>query len=74
MGRPRLPPAVCIGIKLTLRPGQDEDLLAFFAGIPPAQRAAAVCRALRAGGIQAGQAGQAAEDDTLLALAASLVL
>lgn len=74
MGRPRLPPAVCIGIKLTLRPGQDDDLLAFFANIPPAHRAAAVCRALRAGEMQIIQAGPAAEDDTLFDLAAHLLL
>ena len=74
MGRPRLPPAVCIGIKLTLRSGQDDDLLAFFASIPPAQRAAAVCQALRAGGMQTIQAGQSAEDDTLFDLATNLIL
>lgn len=73
MGRPRLPPAVCVGIKLTLRPGPDDDLLTFFARIPPAQRAAAVCRALRAGGMPTLQVGPAAEDDTLFALAAHLM-
>lgn len=54
-GRPRLSePADVILIKLRLRPGRDDDLLAFFASLPPRRRASAVKLALRTGGMGSG--------------------
>ena len=39
-GRPRLPvQAVVLNLKLRLRPGVDDDLIAFFGQIPPRHRA-----------------------------------
>lgn len=49
-GRPRLEaPAVQIRVTLSLHPGYDADLLAFFAPIPPGMRAATIKLALRSG-------------------------
>lgn len=49
-GRPRLavPPQIYY-IKLRLYPGQDDDLIAFLATVPPRWRSAAVKIALRTG-------------------------
>ena len=75
MARPRLAhTTVRVSLKLSLRPGQDDDLLNFFAHIPPERRAAAVCQALRAGGMQTVELDQAAEDDELFGLAENLLL
>jgi hypothetical protein len=51
-GRPRqVVPTRLVRITLSLRPGQDADLLAFFERLPAGQRAQAVKRALRRSGI-----------------------
>ena len=49
-GRPRLssPPTI-IQVKIRLYPGQDDDLIAFFASIPARLRATMVKQALRSG-------------------------
>ncbi len=66
MARPRLPvPSVVIGLTLHLRPGEDDDLLAFFARIPPRQRAAALKSALRAGGMAQAEFAEAPGDGEL---------
>jgi hypothetical protein len=58
-GRPRQD-TVVVRIKLRLHPGQDDDLIAFFAAIPDRGRAQAVIRALRT-----GDTGQALVDEGL---------
>ncbi len=51
-GRPKLDCQVKqVRITLSLRTGEDNDLLSFFAGLPNGQRAAALKIALRAGGV-----------------------
>jgi len=51
-GRPRLPvPAVVLNLKLRLRPGVDDDLIAFFGQIPPRHRAGAAKAAMRSGNL-----------------------
>jgi len=51
-GRPKLECKVHqIRFTLSLREGEDDDLLFFFAGIPERRRAAALKAALRAGGV-----------------------
>ncbi len=50
-GRPPLDvPARLIRITLSLRPGEDDDLLVFFDRLPAGSRARAVVTALRQGG------------------------
>jgi hypothetical protein len=52
MARPRLPaPSLLISVKFHLRPGEDDDLIHFFADLPPRQRATALKVALRSGGM-----------------------
>ena len=72
-GRPRSPRAASakiIRIKLRLYPGEDDDLLEFFSGIPAGLRATMVKLALRS-----GVAGEEvpAEDDALTFLLEALV-
>ena len=51
-GRPPLKVQVhTIQVTLSLREGEDDDVLAFFARYPPRQRAQAVLAALRQGGV-----------------------
>lgn len=52
-GRPKLvqPPRIYF-IKLRLYPGQDDDLIAFLAGVPCRLRTAAVKGALRTGNLK----------------------
>jgi|WetSurMetagenome_2_1015567.scaffolds.fasta_scaffold92443_2 hypothetical protein len=52
MARAKLSKPVTVQIKLTLRPGQDDDLIAYFAALPIMLRAASVKQALRSGGMQ----------------------
>lgn len=40
-------------IHLRLRPGEDDDLIAFFNTLPPGRRVSAIKSALRSGGMQA---------------------
>lgn len=42
-----------ISIRLSLHPGRDDDLLAFFAALPPGSRATAVMAAMRSGNLAA---------------------
>lgn len=52
MARPRLAQrAVRIQVNMNLRPGEDDDLIAFFERIPLRLRVAAVKQALRSGGM-----------------------
>jgi len=67
MVRPRLPaPSQKINIKLHLRPGEDDDLIRFFAALPPHRRAASLKVALRSGGM-AQAAAESMPDDVTLA-------
>jgi len=51
-GRPKLDCLVeVINLRLSLRVGVDDDLIEFFTGIPPRQKAGTVKAALRAGGM-----------------------
>ena len=73
-GRQRLSrPSVQINLNLSLRPGEDDDLLQFFAAIPPGRRAAAIKQALRNGGLGTVTADLIADDAELLAQANSLL-
>jgi len=49
-GRPRRE-TVVVRVKLRLHPGEDDDLIAFFASLPKRGRARAVIGALRSGDI-----------------------
>jgi len=70
------PPLQCqvftIHITLNLRDGEDNDLLQFFANLPPRRRAAALKAALRTGGM-ADQVEVAALDDELTEAASNLL-
>lgn len=66
MARPRLPvTSQKINIKLHLRPGEDDDLIRFFATLPPHRRAASLKVALRSGGM-AQVAAESMPDDVTL--------
>ncbi|MBN1890435.1 MAG: hypothetical protein JW850_20750 [Thermoflexales bacterium] len=73
-GRPRLAQAsLRISIDLRLRPGEDDDLIAYFQSVPPRQRAPVVKSALRSGGMQIVNAGLPGEDDDLDEIAGNLL-
>lgn len=65
MGRRRVDRSrlVIIRTSITLRRGEDDDLIRFFEGQPQRKRAAAIRTALRAGGLAAIQAQQQAQDE-----------
>jgi len=64
-GRPRKPgKAHVFRLTLTLREGEDDDLLPFFLGLQPGQYARAIKQALRAGGV-VGQVVDDEDDDDL---------
>ena len=66
MARPRLPnPSQLVNVKFHLRPGEDDDLIRFFAALPPYRRAAALKVALRSGGM-AQVAAEGLPDDAAL--------
>lgn len=53
MARPRAATqAIVVQVKLSLHPGEDDDLLKFFEQVPPRLRVAAVKQALRSGGME----------------------
>jgi hypothetical protein len=53
-GRPPLAEEpVYVQIKLSLRPGRDDDLIDFFASLPHGTRATAVMTAMRSGNLSA---------------------
>ena len=59
MGRPRKDtPTVTYTVKLSLTPGEDDDLIAFIEAAPERCRAVAVKAAMRGGNL-----GQAADDE-----------
>ncbi|HNT53840.1 MAG TPA: hypothetical protein PKG95_03955 [Anaerolineaceae bacterium] len=63
-GRPALiATEVRVFIHLRLRAGEDDDLIAFFACVPPRQRASSLKLALRSGGMQATVSAASADDD-----------
>lgn len=67
-GRPSLDvPARLVRITLSLRPGEDDDLLAFFDGLPIGSRARAVVTALRQGGVGETAVGGAFDEADLFA-------
>ena len=69
-GRPRsarAAAAVVVPLKLRLYPGEDDDLIAFFEGLPAGLRAAGVKSALRSGQLDSGAVGPA-EDELVDAL------
>ena len=70
-GRPRSSRAASaqiVRIKLRLYPGEDDDLIAFFAGIPRGLRAAMVKQALRSGMQMVGETSTSDDDELLDAL------
>ncbi|MCB0081494.1 MAG: hypothetical protein KDE47_11200 [Caldilineaceae bacterium] len=78
MARPRLDcPVVKIPLTLSLRVGEDDDLIAFFAHNDQTlniSRASAVMAALRAGGIGSSSGGRSEDDDELGDLLAGMML
>lgn len=65
-GRPNLSQgSVRIAIDLRLRPGEDDDLIEYFQGIPLRRRATAIKSALRSGGMQGAVASGAGGDEDL---------
>jgi hypothetical protein len=75
-GRPPLEEeTIHVQIKLSLRPGRDDDLIAFFNSLPPRTRAAAVMAAMRSGHLEvAVDEGDFSEDDMDTSLMDSFVL
>lgn len=66
MPRARLStPTVVVRTAISLRPGEDDDLLAAFAKVPPRKYAAFIKSAMRAGGLEVQVEGLP-EDDELL--------
>ena len=67
MARPKLnTPLRRFYINLTLRDGEDDDLIAFFERIPERQRVRAIKLALRTGDLATLQNDMDAEDDSLV--------
>lgn len=65
-GRPTRPePEVRVVVHLRLREGQDNDLIAFFASLPPRQRALRLKLALRSGGMQSISNANKMQDEDL---------
>jgi hypothetical protein len=63
-GRPKLNCQVRqVRVTLSLREGEDDDLLMFFTDIPNGQRAAALKIALRVGGVSLFSAAPETNDD-----------
>jgi hypothetical protein len=63
-GRPKLECQVLqVRVTLSLREGEDDDLLMFFTGIPNGRRAAALKIVLRAGGVSLFSAAPKTNDD-----------
>jgi hypothetical protein len=66
MARPRLPQRpVVIRIKLRLRPGRDDDLIAFFAATPLGQRPTAVIAAMRSGNLTTQAQEESLDEDVM---------
>ncbi len=72
MGRPRRASNIVVHqVKLWLVPGQDDDLIEFFAGLTEGGKAAAVKSAMRSGNIASYENS---EDDDMEALLDQFVL
>lgn len=65
---------VTVAILLRLRSETDADLVAWFASIPPKQRATRVKAALRAGGMHIVETVDTQDDDALDDFAGDLLL
>jgi hypothetical protein len=63
-GRPRRE-TVIVWLKLRLHPGEDDDLIDFFASLPEGGRARAVVMALRTGDIGQVLADEGLDDDQM---------
>jgi hypothetical protein len=63
-GRPRRE-TVVVRVKLRLHPGEDDDLIAFFASLPERGRARAVIGALRTGNINQVLIDEGIDDDQM---------
>lgn len=74
-GRPRLPEqAVVVNLKLRLRPGVDDDLITFFARIPPRFRAAAAKVAMRSGNLATAAVTDLPADEAVADVLGELLL
>ncbi len=74
-GRPRLPEqAVVLNLKLRLRPGVDDDLIAFFSQVPLRHRAGAAKAAMRSGNLGAAVLVDLPTDETVADALAGLML
>jgi hypothetical protein len=63
-GRPRRE-TVVVMVKLRLHPGEDDDLIDFFASLPDRGRARAVMTALRTGNISQVLVDEGLDDDRM---------
>lgn len=73
MPRPKLPePATVIRTAISLRPGEDDDLLAAFAKVPPRKYAAFIKSAMRAGGLEVQIEGLPDDEELLESMGAFL--
>ena len=63
-GRPRRE-TVVVRVKLRLHPGEDDDLIDFFASLPERGRARAVIGALRTGNISQVLTDEGIDDDQM---------
>ena len=63
-GRPRRE-TVVVRVKLRLHPGEDDDLIDFFASLPERGRARAVIGALRTGNINQVLVDEGIDDDQM---------
>ena len=65
--RPRLAEeSIVYRTSISLRPGDDDDLIAFFARVPPRQLAAAIKTGLRSGGLLNIDVESGPDDESLL--------
>ena len=66
MARPSLPQkSVVVRVALFLRPGEDDDLIDFFASIPVELRASALKQALRTGKLEISSLAELPSDDDI---------
>ena len=70
MARPRLSPPKIYNVKLYLRAGQDDDLIAFMESVPDKLRAKAVMQAMRSGKLAVAMDNLPSDDEVESSLAA----
>jgi hypothetical protein len=69
MSRPKAATqAMIVQVKLSLHPGEDDDLISFFEMVPARLRVAAVKQALRSGGMSVQLDDLPSDDEVELAL------